>query len=209
LGNSQFNAEKEYAEQGWRIVNRVKAIRKCVDKKAMFRAFEKAGVKSLSFFDLKTASGLIHAGTLVSMGKKMVFRRGRAYLIVSNTLDFVRNYGLFDYATVFEDKLLEWRVLVYKGKVFKVMKKDADDDGVFALKQESTRFRRVDSPLKEVAEQSVKAAAALGLDLCGVDVCLTKKGDVKVIEANSGMALGKHSCRLLAELINAEGVKNQ
>lgn len=198
LGNSDYDTSGYY---NWKIVNHLDAIRNCANKIRMFNIFKENDVKCLDFFkkgDMK------NYGWRGFIGSKAVLKKGKRIRITR----LFR--GDWDYGTVFERKEHEYRVVVYKGAVLRAMEKIPLDGNMDILKQKKCRFehRPWRSLNRNVVEESIKACKALGIDLAGVDVLINNKGEVKVIEVNSGMAMGHRTAgRLFRRIEREEGLR--
>jgi hypothetical protein len=188
IGDSSFN-EAEYVLSGYDIINRVEDIKRCVDKKRMFKELAKGNVKCLDFMDLKTINGVLKAVLLIQCSKRLVLRieGRRKYKCISTLKELLDNLRECDYATAYEEKINEWRVLCYRGQVLRVWDKEPDDDNVRFWHRSNCTFNSSDNI--EVGRLGLEASRALGIDLSGVDVLENDRHELKVIEVNSGMAM--------------------
>lgn len=190
IGNSEF--------EGKGVLNKADKIKGCIDKKNMFREFKRNGVNCLKFYDLGSWYGWVRALFRVVFGNKLVLRKGRNCKVV-RLKGFLKNYGNYDYGTLFENKVFEYRVLVFKGNIFRSMIKFNPFSKKFRLCLDNTHFK--DCWVRsEIEKESLKAVKCLGLDLAGVDVLMNDRFQFKVIEVNSGMGLQKESILRLKPL---------
>ncbi len=84
----------------------------------------------------------------------------------------------------------EYRLLVLKDRVAVAHYKDKRKYDNLVVKYEypnlETEFVNMDNLPDNLKEAAVKAARALGVEIAGVDACITKRGDVIVLEVNRG-----------------------
>ncbi len=189
LGNSSFNESPYY---NYDFINGVEPIRNCVDKERMLRLLKEGGVPCLEVVGNE------------GFGKK-AFKRGKGLFVGR------KSFRSYDYATKWEDKKEEFRVVVFRGDVLRAMRKEPED-GVMdkVLKQRCCRYRHVDKYEIGVGifSDCIKACEALGIDLAGVDVLVNMKGEVKIIEVNSGMGLGSRTAgRLFRAIERGRGLR--
>ena len=211
LGVSNYSHENDLIKQGFKIINKTDAIKNCVNKKRMFEKLV-GKVETLEYYDLKKPSHLFKALIRLIQNKEIVVRKKWSETEprrINSLFKFVRQYKKYDYATLYEDKRLEWRALVFRNKLFKLMLKNAVEENTelssWQLKQINCDFDEIKNPgNKKLIAECEKAAEILGIDLCGIDVCLTNDLKLKIIEVNSGMAMGYGTLERLKKLIEKE-----
>ena len=159
----------------------------------MFGILKREGIKCLDFFINKP----------VMWFGKCVYKKGKKIWIGRST-----GYK-YDYCTKFEEKDKEWRFVVFRGKVLRAMEKVPNIDTEI-WKQKNCDFRHVNERFldSEVRYECLEACKDLGIDLAGVDVLVNTSGEVKVIEVNSGMAMGSRTAgRLFRRIESEEGLR--
>ena len=194
LGNSSFTEEDYYKE----VINRVKAIRNCVNKKRMFEILKSYSVPSLTYFDLKKIGDIIRAEAYIIKGKALVLRNNTRFKIVSSIREFKSEYRNYTYATLKERKLKEYRIVMFKGVPIRRMIKIVDEPN-FKLKQDNCHFVTIENAREDIIQACKEAVSCLEIDLCGIDICITDKDRAKIIEVNSGMSLSERSRERLKE----------
>lgn len=191
--NSKFN-EKDY--KGYRIINSVSAIRNCVDKKRMFYLLHKNKINALDFYDFSNFIDVLRC-LFVLRDSKLVLRRNfksNNYFICDSIKDFLLNFLKYDYATKYEEKEKEFRVLMFRDEVLEIyekrIKKKFKSKKVFDRKRYNCKFVRVNKRdyNKELVKLCRNARKILGIDICGIDVLKNSKG-YKIIEVNSGAGI--------------------
>jgi len=196
LGNSSLKEEnyKDYI-----IINKVEGIKNCVNKKDMFRLLKKGKVSSLDYLNLKNPIDLIK-GFMILYTKSLVFRKERKLKIINNHIDYFTLLKNYDYATIKENKVLEYRVLMFKDYPFRILLK-LNKTNDFKLKQENCKFISVNLIREDIVKECIKATKSIGIDLAGIDILINNKFEPKIIEINSGMALCGKSIRELIKSI--------
>lgn len=185
LGNGYFN---EYDYDDYEIINRVEAIRKCSNKKEMFRILINDDVSCVSFYEGYDRKR--KALELIRRGYKLVLRKGKRIKITNSRWDIRRDW--WDYFTIWEEKREEWRILMFKGEILRRQLKD-NIYGEDILKKENCEFRQRRLIRGDIARECRKAVESLGIDLCGIDVMRNTDGEVKILEVNSGMGMNENS----------------
>jgi len=183
------------------IFNKTEDIKNCVDKKMMFKIMKRNRVKCLGFLDLSKSLDKIKA-VLFLVNNDLVLRKNQDIQIL-NFNDLKK--GLFkkwDYATIKEEKLFEYRFIIFKNHIVRAMLK-LNKNNDFVLKQENSKFIDIDinKISKRTRKNLLKAVKCLNIDLCGVDVLLNKKGKFKIIEVNSGMAMNSKSINSFYDIL--------
>lgn len=181
------------------IINKIDAIKNTANKMTMKRLLSAAGVNTPKYF-LNDDAGrnAIMEGHL---GEKIFFKtpyhsRGRGMVMYDTKESAMTqlNKGYFEESKI---SWREYRVHVMDGEVFYVDEKRPKDQSmklkdrpIVKNMSNGFKFRRplADYP-DEVHTESVKAVEALGLDFGGVDVGVTKDGEVVIYEVNSAPSL--------------------
>ncbi len=156
-------------------INEPEAVRNASNKRRMFELFEENEIKCITRVN----------GHFVQYFISRITRNG--------------------ITTIRENKVKEYRVIVYNGRMMKVMEK-VPKNGDFILKLENCDYQRVERFVipKEDRRNIIRAVECLGLDLAGVDVLKNDKGEFKVIEVNSGPGMGEKNIGLLFRRIMEE-----
>jgi len=210
LGNSKID---ESAYKHYQIINKVGAIKKCVDKPRTLRILKKGGIRVIKSFDLRRYNPLLFLYLIfryLIWGKELVIKDRWNLEVVNlkkffNLLDKIEKYLTI---SVKENKFQEYRVLVYKGKIFRILEKEPNPN-VFAWKNEVCHFEEIPyywhwrKFVKEIKKECSKASLILKIDLCGIDVIRTKK-DIKILEVNSGAGMNYGSVRKFYQVLGKE-----
>ncbi len=194
IGNANSKGKK-----GYTMLNDTKAVQNSVDKRKMFKLFKEHNIKSVKFIKLDNFLEKLKAVGYLARGKDLVLRDvGLNVLGISQLISFIKSKG---YATIKEEKVLEYRVLVFKDKILRTtIKLPKEKD--FVLKQENCKFVEVKPNFSdEEKENIINSIKCLKLDLGGVDVLVNDKGEMKIIEVNSGMSLCSKSAKLVFDEI--------
>ncbi|MFA6023566.1 MAG: hypothetical protein WC781_05750 [Candidatus Pacearchaeota archaeon] len=203
VGNSNYR-QKDNSPIGNEelILNSVNSIKNCVNKKEMFRIFKENRIKSVSFIDLDKPMGKIKSSVILLFGKELVLRKDKEIEVIklSEIKRLFKNK--FDYATIKENRILEYRIIVFKNKVVRAMVK-LNYGGDFVLKQDNSKF--IDVNINKIPHKTInnllKATKYLGIDLCGIDLLVNKNGKFKILEVNSGMALCSKSINQFYDIL--------
>jgi len=113
---------------------------------------------------------------------------------VDSCYQFIKSFKKYDYATLKEEKLVEYRILLLYGEPFRIMAKFPIKK-TFAYKQEYCQFVDIDiDDFKELYSNKIfvqlkKMVWKININLCGVDLILNQKGELKVLEVNSGAGM--------------------
>lgn len=178
------------------VFNNIIAVGNCADKYQMHKLFALHGVPSVEFCDFNTKEGRKKAIENISIEEKFVLR-GRDNLI--NWDDIYELWGVADYATIYEKPKKEYRVLMFKGRPFRVMEKKLKEghENDWQRHIENCDFKAIAirGINNDVIDACVKACNAVGIDLAGVDVMITQDNKVKVIEVNSAPSMNDVSIR--------------
>lgn len=200
-GNSYLPAPDGCVE-----INSIESVKLASNKLLMAYTLIRAGVKfpkayagptSIStigrHFGLINENGAYEVGGFNPMenGLNLYYRNGAG---IVRKRDYVISSDL--YGTEPIDRAREFRVHVFNGKTIGVYEKIPMEENQLYCKNENCDFRRVDVSVKEsrdlikgVRPEAKKAVEALGLLFGGVDVILSKGGEVFVNEVNSAPAL--------------------
>jgi hypothetical protein len=115
------------------------------------------------------------------------------------------------YGTIKEEKIAEYRVIMYKGKLIEMFRKipKPNHESDFALKAYNSNFVIVRDENwrnrhNKVLEVCKHAMNTLKIDLCGFDVLINKQKEIKIIEANSGMGMCDNSIQKFYRLLEVE-----
>lgn len=190
-GNGCNFRESKYGNK--LILNHKEAVRRCSNKKEMFRYISDCSVE---YIDIKMVEGFRNAVDKLLKKKELVGRKGNRIGIIKRIRELVDVYPDIDYVTVKEDKEKEFRVLMVLGEPFRIMEK-INSNGDFMLKHANSTFRgrKISNFDFDIMEKIKCAVKKIGIDVCGVDVCLNRKGEYKILEINSGASLCKRSVR--------------
>lgn len=191
IGNSS-SSQAKYKD--YLIINTNKAVSNSMDKRTMFKLFKNNKINSVRFIDLK-GFGKLKALGYILIGRDLVLReQGLNVIGLSQLFNFLNSNS---YCTIKENKVLEYRVIVFRNKLLRTMIKLPKEND-FTLKQENCKFIEVNTKFTPEQKQTIiDSVKSLGLDLAGVDCLVNKKGALKIIEVNSGMSLCKKSADLL------------
>lgn len=179
------------------IINKPEAIGRASNKLLAFQAFKNAGVPIPEFTtDAAEARNWIdNLKATVVVRTKLTGHSGDGIVMVGpdNVGDMVRAPLYTEYVK----KVQEYRLHVYKGKVFfiqrKARKKEVPDNEVnWQVRNHANGFifanQGVEVPDGH-KDAAVKAVEALGLDFGAVDLIETKKGECFVLEVNTACGL--------------------
>lgn len=177
LGNSFLHTNT--LGQGYTILNTPQAVRNSANKIRMFELFKLNNIRCLEYVssrDMYKFTNLIKA-----RAGQLFMRKG--------------------YATVREDKAVEYRIIVFKNKILKTYVKIPNGDD-FVLKRKNCSFKRIRFPFPpEVKSNILNSVKCVGLDLAGVDMLINEKGEDKIIEVNSGPGMGEATIKMLYQEI--------
>lgn len=183
LGNSNPQLDDEYF-----IINSAESVRNAADKQRMFEIFNRNNIKCVKYYDLNNFDTFTEAKRqMLYLNKCLVIRDNGYKLIGRKNSTQLPKCG---YGTVREQKLKEYRIIVFRGRFLKVYEK-LPFEQCFAWKQDKCKFQRVFYPdfEPEVVDNIINSVKCLGLDLGGVDLLLNTKGEYKILEVNSGMGM--------------------
>ena len=192
---------KALEKQGLRLFNRAKAVELCDDKTLTYFALENAGVKVVKTIPAPlcyTPNAKVNPTFLQSviseLGFPIVVKKsygsfGAGVCLARNRAELqnIANEWLYEphcyQRFVAETSGRDIRVIVIGGKAFAAMERVAKD-GEFRSNIELGGVGRAIELKTEYAQAAEKAAMALGLDYCGVDL-LQSMGGPLVCEVNS------------------------
>lgn len=177
-------------------INTIQGIRNCAEKYQMHKLFALHGVPSVTFFDFNTKEGRKNMLEHMSIDDKFVLRG------VDILYDFDAIYdawGWYDYVTLYERPKKEYRVLMFRGRPFRVMEKKLKEghENDWQRHIENCDFKAISvrTISGAITDACIKACNAVGIDLAGVDVMVTEDDKVKVIEVNSAPSMNDVSIR--------------
>jgi hypothetical protein len=205
LGDGYLD-ESKY--RGYKIINRTSAIRNCSNKKKMFKLFQENNIQSVRFIEFDESTEPINelGGKILVLrkGGKIVLRTIRGNCIPIPDKWIYR--GEYEYATIKEEKVKEYRVILFRGKIVRAMRKMPQEDD-FQLKQENCKFVTItpeSSFPRETIGNMIKAQKVLGIDLCGIDLLKNTDGEWKILEVNSGMSMSPRSVEIFYKMLMEE-----
>lgn len=209
LGNSKID-EKEYKK--YRIINKVRAIKRCVNKASSLNQLEKNGVSVVKSYNLKKFNPFLFLYLIfryLIWGRDLVLK-GRWRLEVLNLKSFFNilpKIEKFLYLMLKYEKTQEYRVILYKGKVVRIMEK-IPNSNQFAWKNDNgCKFKEIPyywhwiKSIIDIKRECVRASLLLKIDLCGIDIMRVGQDEVRILEVNSAMGLGRPSIRRLYKVI--------
>lgn len=201
LGYSNLN-ENDYLD--YLILNKAISIKNIVNKKLMLKILNNYKIKSLKCLDLKDKKDVLKAIFYLLLNRKLVLR-DNGYLKIVGLKDFLKYYKKYDYATLKENKVLEYRVIIFDNKIIRVLLKNNIVKS-FNLKQDNSRFIELEdyhyNSIKPLLNECLKAVRLFNIDLCGIDVLINDKNEFKIIELNTGIRLCRKSRDLLIREFN-------
>jgi len=186
---------QEAIDRGCYFMNSPKAVGKCVDKLKTLTALAAAGVPSLEFCDNKDmAMQWRNAGIPIIVRHTTKGKKGNGVELVQPD-QYLPEAPLY---TKFYDKTHEFRVHIVNGKVIDyVQKKRMGEDSLKRMGITEANHvvrnhargwvfahqKRLVSGRKQIEQMCLDAAAAIGIDYCGVDVLARYTEDRKMIDA--------------------------
>ncbi|MBW2675439.1 MAG: hypothetical protein JRD89_18855 [Deltaproteobacteria bacterium] len=193
LGCSNFQAPTDKI-----VLNR--DCRTSIDKVKMFKAFRRHGVKHVPFYDLRNPIDIFKA----LFNLPVILRPN--FKVVKTKGEFLRSFMRYRFATKLIEKKREFRANICLGEVLNVKEKIPFDRKSLRWKQHNSKFERVERP--DVGSLAVKAAEAVGLDVCGVDIIEDMKGELYVLETNSAPGMGTDTVQELIKTIYSKFKKS-
>lgn len=178
------------------VYNQSKAIAIATDKKLSRQTFIDNNVSTPV---LVTPENFSHS-YLPIIARPLVHSKGKNFVVLNNFREFERHYNQNNegwYYSQFINKEREFRIHCAHSKVLAVMEKSNPNNGNIAWNRaqndtepfEYVSWTQVDEQgLKCVLEEAIKATAAVGLDMSGVDVMLCG-GTAYVLEVNTAPTL--------------------
>lgn len=184
-----YLAELEEEDSGLVMKNYWEVIQNATNKARTFVFLELGHVNIPEFTDdpSQVTEWLEKGHTVV--GRQQLNGRGGAGIILMESLD---DFQVCPIYTLYKKKKKEFRVHVFDGKVIdfqqKKKKNGVEADSRIRSHNNGWIFARQDVVLPEdMAEQCIKAVAALGLDFGGVDVIWNEAENKSyVLEVNTG-----------------------
>lgn len=178
------------------VYNQSKAIANATDKKLSRQLFIDNNVSCPVLITPENYD----ESHLPIIARPLVHSKGKNFVVLNNFSDFENHYNRNNegwYYSNFIDKQREFRVHCAHGKVLVVMEKSNPNNGNLAWNraQNDTEpftyvpWEQIDEQnLKCVLVEALKATAAVGLDMSGVDVMLAN-GNAYVLECNTAPTL--------------------
>ena len=178
------------------VYNQSNAISNATDKRLSRQLFIENNVSTPV---LVTPGNFINE-YLPIIARPLVHSKGKNFIVLNNRLDFENHYNQNNegwYYSQFINKDREFRIHCAHSKVLAVMEKSNPNNGNIAWNRaqndtepfEYISWTQVDAQnLKLVLQEAIKATAAIGLDMAGVDVMLC--GNIAyVLEVNTAPTL--------------------
>jgi glutathione synthase/RimK-type ligase-like ATP-grasp enzyme len=193
-------------------INSIESIENCTNKLIMKRLFIENEVSTPEIIDIVEDLDYNFKKPLVA---KRTFRsKGKGMQLLSSIEEYNEFYNKYIknnkynnknpyYLEIYYNYIKEYRIHVSSaGGYFytnrKMLKSDADvrwyrnNDNCVWFLEENELFDKP-STWDNIVEECQKAREALGLDICGLDVRVNKKGDCMIIEANTACSFGDTS----------------
>lgn len=179
------------------IYNRSDAIANATDKKLSRQLFIENNVSCPVLVTLDN----FQESYLPIIARPLVHSKGKNFVVLNTNLEFITHYEANNenwYYSNFIDKQREFRVHCGHSKVLVLMEKSNPNNGNIAWNraQNDTEpftyisWTQVDEQnLKCVLVEALKATAAIGLDMSGVDVMLDNNNVAYVLECNTAPTL--------------------
>lgn len=178
------------------VYNQSKAIAIATDKKLSRQTFIDNNVST----PVLVTPDNFNDSYLPIIARPLVHSKGKNFVVLANRSDFENHYNRNNegwYYSQFINKEREFRIHCAHSKVLAVMEKSNPNNGNIAWNRaqndtepfEYVSWTQVDEQgLKPVLEEAIKATAAVGLDMSGVDVMLCG-GTAYVLEVNTAPTL--------------------
>lgn len=191
---------------GHNILNHPHDIKIATNKRTSFDYFLIHGIAHPEWSDDKEwATTIISSGHKVFCRTSLTSHSGNG-IIIAETVDQLVDAPLYVKA-VKKDK--EYRVHVFQGNIidFQLKKKKHNfEGGINGIRNHTNGwvYTRSDVQLPEtVANESIKAVQALGLDFGAVDVCTDRDGKVFIFEVNTAPGLHGTTLQKYTEAIRS------
>ena len=174
------------------ILNNPCCVKLAINKRNTFEELSRYEVSIPDFTEHKeTAKSWIEQAHKVVCRQTLTGHSGQG-IIIANTVEELVDAPLY---VKFIKKDKEYRVHVFNGKVIDYQlkkKKHNYEGGLYGIRNHLNGwiYARTDVVLPEaIANESIKAVAALGLDFGAVDICTGLDGHVYVFEVNTAPGL--------------------
>jgi hypothetical protein len=196
-------------ERAYKRINTLEAVRNCSDKLRTLQILSTHNVPCLTAI---TANREMRVdGQESTLGKTIVFKNEGQIEQCSNPIGLAYYLQKCGYGTIKEEKLAEYRVILYRGNLIEMFRKipKPNHESDFALKSYNSNFVIVRDENwrnrhNKILEICKKAMEVLKIDLCGFDVLINKQKEIKIIEANSGMGMCDNSIQKFYKLLEVE-----
>jgi glutathione synthase/RimK-type ligase-like ATP-grasp enzyme len=178
------------------VYNQSKSIANATDKRLSRQMFIEHGVST----PVLVTPENFQEEYLPIIARPLVHSKGKNFIVLKTPAEFIRHYNTNQigwYYSQFINKEREFRIHCAHSKVLAVMEKSNPNNGNIAWNRaqndtepfEYVSWTQVDEQgLKPVLEEAIKATAAIGLDMSGVDVMLCG-GTAYVLEVNTAPTL--------------------
>lgn len=181
---------------GW--INNPDAVMNAIDKDTALTIFRDTGVPTVAFTTrLEEARGWLRDGAVAVFCRKDLQGKEGEGIVVARRADQLVPAKLY---TRYERKVSEYRIHVMNGEVFfsNIKKKKESmptnaEELIRSGKQGWYLALLERETPRRVAEASIAAVRALGLDFGGVDIGEAQDGSVKVYEVNTAPELGPNT----------------
>lgn len=158
-------------------LNKVEAVRTCVNKPRTFDALQKGKAWSVPYVMRKSA--IPKSWDWVTIRDKADGRKAEGIQYCENIPGQIPDGVLF---TEYFEHRYEYRIMVFKGEVVgRYFKAEKEEDWYFNI-QPNKGFEIMD-------DHCIRAAKAIGIDYVGFDVVANNKKDFRILEANSAPAI--------------------
>lgn len=191
-----YGSSKKFYAPGVMVINHPKGVRRAINKTTTHKFIKDKVPMPLHTEDIEVAKAWIKQGREVVVREFIKSNQSKGTTIVStlSALLEIKNAKLF---TRFIKHNNEYRVYSYKGKILSVY------DKVVVGKNFKFKYQKnfVHQQLQNMVDTVHKE---LELDFFGLDVLSTKKGNLYLLEVNTGPILFPITCNKLVNEIKKE-----